>query len=140
MIEFLNWKPCSEENYPSDEERIRTVIACPNGNGFDYHLFHENNYGWNVLERMEAKVAILPNPGENSEDKKIYLVVTKVFNGTVPMNMYISSYPNKGLAEKVKQAVDRKNKDNELKFNIITEVLTTSYFDNELNIPILNEV
>jgi len=137
MIEFLNWKPCSEENYPSDEERLRTVIACPYGDDFNYYLFPDCGYGWNVLERMEAKVAILPKPGESS-DKNIYLVVTKVFNGTVLMNMYISSYPNKGLAEKVKQAVDRRNKDS--KFNIITEVLTTSYFDNELNIPILNEV
>ena len=136
MLKYLNWKPCEEETYPSNEERDRTIIACPDGDGFNYYLFPNCVYGWNVLEDMGAKVAVLPEPEEN-ENKKVYSVITKAYNGTILMSMYISSYPDKKLAEKVKQAIDEKNKGSI--FKLTTDVIETDYFDNELDIPILNE-
>lgn len=138
MLKYLNWKPCEEENYPKESERDRTVIACPcpGEDGFNYYIFPDCAYGWNVLEDMGAKVAVLPEPEEN-EDKKVYSVITKAYNGTILMSMYISSYPDKKLAEKVKQAIDEKNKGS--KFRITTDIVETAYFDNELDIPILNE-
>lgn len=70
-------------------------------------------------------------------NNKLFSVVTKVFNGTVILSLYISVYPTEELAEKVKAAIEKKNTDS--KFKIVSEVVETAYFENEKDVPILNE-
>ena len=69
--------------------------------------------------------------------RKVWLINTTVWNGTVPIYNCFTTVPTKELAEKTKDAIDDTNGNIELKTTTcITEI---DYYESEEQIPILNK-
>ena len=66
--------------------------------------------------------------------KTIYLLTTKLMNGTVTLSSISSCYSDKDLAERVKVAVDEANSGK----NIISDITEVTLYDDDSEIPILN--
>ena len=70
-------------------------------------------------------------------EKKLYLVTTTLWNGTVQMTSASCVVPTMELAQKTKEAVDKANADCE--FDNSTEIREISFFEFEEDVPILNK-
>ena len=66
--------------------------------------------------------------------KTIYLLTTKLMNGTVTLSSISSCYSGKDLAERVKVAVDEANSGK----NVISDITEVTLYDDDSEIPILN--
>jgi len=66
--------------------------------------------------------------------KTIYTVNARFMNGTVTMMTDTSSYLNEDLAKKVGEKIKEKNPQH----SIIVEVIETRLYEDESEIPILN--
>ena len=81
--------------------------------------------------------------------KTLYLVTTKIMNGTVCMNTLVSAFTSKELAEKTKQAADIANNREKprvetmgqvFEFKTYTEVSEITLYEKEKEVPILQEI
>jgi hypothetical protein len=66
--------------------------------------------------------------------KTLYTVNARFMNGTVAMMTDTSSYLNEDLAKKVGEKIKEKNP----QYKIIVEVIETELFEDESEVPILN--
>lgn len=69
-------------------------------------------------------------------EKKIFLVTTTVWNGTIPIHNYSIAVPTNEIAEKTKTLVIEANKN--ATFETTTDVNEISYYECEEDVPILN--
>lgn len=57
----IGWNPCSEECYPTESDDI-VIIALHNGETWQYWLYDDCPYGWNVLCRNKAYWKTISKP------------------------------------------------------------------------------
>lgn len=69
--------------------------------------------------------------------KKLYLVTTTMWNGTVPMGSFSCAVTTNEIAEKAKKAVDEANKSATMDSS--TEVQEITLYESEEEVPILNK-
>lgn len=67
--------------------------------------------------------------------KTLYAVCVRFMNGTVTMGQDVSTFPNEGLANKVADALRKENKG----LRTIIEVMPITHYENENEVPILND-
>lgn len=67
--------------------------------------------------------------------KTLYAVCVRFMNGTVTMGQDVSTFPDEGLANKVADALREKNSGRP----IIVEVMPITHYENENEVPILND-
>ena len=70
-------------------------------------------------------------------EKKLFLVTTTLWNGTIQMTSSSCVVPTMDLAQKTKDAVDKANAD--CVFGNLTEIREISFFEFEEDVPILNK-
>lgn len=68
---------------------------------------------------------------------KIFALSTKVLNGTVTLTTSICGFTTKKLAENARDAVNEANKD--ACYRIINDIIEIEVFENEEEVPILNQ-
>lgn len=68
--------------------------------------------------------------------KKIFTVITSMMNGSVTMATIADNFSSEELALKAKKAIEEKNKGS--RFPIHCEIKESTLFENEDEIPILN--
>ena len=71
--------------------------------------------------------------------KKGYLLVTTMWNGTVPMQNNYCVCTTKQLAELAKDAVDKANEDNGSVFRVSTCISEIDIYSEINDVPILHE-
>ena len=71
--------------------------------------------------------------------KKIWIVTTCVYNGTVLMNKDSCAVATKELAEETKKAVDKANEGNCNGFSIHTDIQESNLYESREEVPILNK-
>ena len=67
--------------------------------------------------------------------KTLYAVCVRFMNGTVTMGQDVSTFPNERLANKVADALRKENKG----LRTIIEVMPITHYENENEVPILND-
>lgn len=67
--------------------------------------------------------------------KTLYAVCMRFMNGTVTMGQDVSTFPDEELANKVADALREKNKGH----RTIIEVMPITHYENENEVPILND-
>lgn len=58
----MDWKRCTEENYPDEDKMENIVIAYSLDDVWIYTIYENCRYGWNVLCKMECYWAMLTPP------------------------------------------------------------------------------
>ena len=72
--------------------------------------------------------------------KKVFLLRTTIWNGTIPMKTMFSIFKTRDLAEKTKIAVDEANYSEEQQFGSVeTRIEEVDFYETEKDVPILNK-